>query len=52
MNKTYKQLMDQIEKQKLNLTKILNYQKDNSTVDTESKTKEENFINEKKHYII
>ena len=42
MNKTYKQFMDQIEKQKLNLTKILNYQKDNSTVDTESKTKEEN----------
>ena len=43
VNKSYKQIMEQIEKQKANLTKILNNQKSNtSTEETDSKSKNDN----------
>ena len=42
VNKSYKQIMEQIEKQKANLTKILNNQKSNTSIEeTDSKSKNE-----------
>ena len=47
INKTYKQIMEQINKQKENLTKILNYKKTNISTDDIEKTKDESLNNQK-----
>ena len=47
VNKTFKQYMEQIDKQKLTLTKILNYKKSNSSIDDTEKTKDETINNQK-----
>ena len=47
VHKTYNQFMEQIDKQKLNLTKILNYKKSNITKEEEEKTKDETINNQK-----
>ena len=47
VHKTYNQFMEQIDKQKLNLTKILNYKKSNITKEEEEKTKDETLNNQK-----
>ena len=47
VNKTYRQIMDQIEKQKETLAKILNYKKSNVTIEETEKTKDESINNQK-----
>ena len=47
VNKTYKQLMEQIDKQKTNLTKILNYKNSSVSIEENEKTKDESINNQK-----
>ena len=47
VNKNYKQIMEQIEKQKETLTKILNYKKSSFTIEQLEKTKDEGINNQK-----
>ena len=47
VNKTYKQIMEQIEKQKETLTKILNYKKSGISIEETEKAKDESIINQK-----
>ena len=47
VNKNYKQIMEQIEKQKETLIKILNYKKSSVTIEQIEKTKDESINNQK-----